>query len=268
MNELTTTAQPTTLSILTNADTMNALFNFANLMSQGSVTVPKHLQGKPSDCLAITMQAAKWGMDPFVVAQKTHIVNGNLGYEAQLVNAVLMSSGAIRGRFHYEYHGEGLQMACRAGAIPSGEADIAWTEWLRIDQVTTKNSPLWKTNPKQQIAYLQVKNWGRLYAPGALLGVYTVDELDYAPAEPQIKDITPPQSSVDKLKPKKAAPAPVTFDEVPNRIEELLIQLNDCQTALDCSDWAENASKEYPIGTPAGDQLAAAWSVKMDQFSA
>ncbi|MBC9219995.1 recombinase RecT, partial [Escherichia coli] len=30
-------------------------------MSQSKATVPKHLEGKPADCLAVTMQAAQWG---------------------------------------------------------------------------------------------------------------------------------------------------------------------------------------------------------------
>ena len=47
--------------------------------------------------------------------------------------------------------------------------------------ITTKNSPLWKTNPKQQLGYLQVKNWARQYCPGAILGVYSDDELEQAP---------------------------------------------------------------------------------------
>ena len=55
---------------------------------------------------------------------------------------------------------------------------MLWTEWLANRHVTVKNSPLWKTNPKQQMGYLQARNWARLYAPGALLGVYTTDELE------------------------------------------------------------------------------------------
>ena len=39
-------------------------------------------------CMAVTLQALQWNMSPFAVAQKTHLVNGTLGYEAQLVNAV------------------------------------------------------------------------------------------------------------------------------------------------------------------------------------
>ena len=161
---------------------MMAQFNaLAEVMAAGRVTVPVHLQKSVGDCFAIVMQAAQWGMNPFSVAQKTHLVNGTLGYEAQLVNAVIQSSGAIQGRFHYEYQGEGANLQCRVGAIVKGEVEIVWGEWLSSASVTTKNSPLWKTNPKQQMGYLQVKNWARLYCPGAILGVYSEDELQEIP---------------------------------------------------------------------------------------
>lgn len=152
----------------------------AEAMASAKVSVPNHLRGQPGDCLAIVMQATQWGMNPFAVAQKTHLVSGTLGYEAQLVNAVIQNSGAIKGRFHYEYKGEGDQMECRVGAVIAGENDITWGEWLASRHVTTKNSPLWKTNPKQQLGYLQIKNWSRAFCPGAILGVYTVDELNDA----------------------------------------------------------------------------------------
>lgn len=188
MNELMT-QQPaaqtalTTGSMLSNVALMESLHRFAVLMSESRVTVPTHLHGNVPDCMAVAMQAVRWGMDPFVVAQKTHVVSGRLGYEAQLVNAVVQSSGAIRGAFHYEFEGAGSAMACRVGAVLAGEQGVTWGEWLKSSDVTTKSSPLWKVNPKQQMGYLQVKNWARLYCPGAILGVYTPDELiDVAPA--------------------------------------------------------------------------------------
>jgi hypothetical protein len=168
-----------------NPGAMNSLLAFADMMAKSSVTVPDHLKGKPADCLAIAMQAAQWGMNPFAVAQKTHIVSGRLGYEAQLVNAVVQQSNAIRGAFHYEYQGD----ACRVGAVLRGEANVTWGEWLSAATVTTKNSPLWKTNPKQQMGYLQVKNWARLYAPGSILGVYTPDELESVAPPPANKNM-------------------------------------------------------------------------------
>lgn len=196
MNELQTTQDAPTANVgamMFNPGAMNSLLAFADMMAKSSVTVPDHLKGKPADCMAIAMQAMQWGMNPFAVAQKTHIVNGRLGYEAQLFNAVVQQSNAIRGSFRYEYQGD----TCRVGAVLRGDTDVTWGEWLSSATVTTKNSPLWKTNPKQQMGYLQVKNWARLYAPGSILGVYTPDELESVAPPPANKNM----GQVDEVKP-------------------------------------------------------------------
>ncbi len=173
-----------------NVQALGQLTAFAELMAQSAVTVPKHLAGKPADCMAIVMQAMQWGMNPYAVAQKTHLVNGVLGYEAQLVNAVISSSSAIVGRFHYKYGGDWEKIAgkkdgrdesglsVRVGAVLRGEAEITWGEDIYLADITTRNSPLWKTAPKQQIAYLAVKYWARLYCPEVILGVYSPDEVE------------------------------------------------------------------------------------------
>jgi len=180
-----------------NVQALGQLTSFAELMAQSAVTVPKHLVGKPADCMAIVMQAMQWGMNPYAVAQKTHLVNGVLGYEAQLVNAVISSSNAIVGRFHYEYGGDWEKIAGKkenrdelglyieVGAVLRGEKEITWSEPIYLADVSTRNSPLWKTAPKQQIAYLAVKYWARLYCPEVILGVYSQDEVDQ-PAEKEI----------------------------------------------------------------------------------
>ena len=204
-------SRTSSLALITNDGNMQRLMSLAKLMSSSKVTVPKHLQGSEGDCMAIIIQATNWGMNPFAVAQKTHIVNGTLGYEAQLVNAVIGASGAIHGAFEYEYRGDGGAMECRVGAVLRGKSAVTWGEWLCVSLVTTKNSPLWKTNPKQQLGYLQVKNWARAYAPGAILGVYTTDELDTTGLPP--KDVTPPKS--DAPEPISTPPLPgITADEL------------------------------------------------------
>lgn len=189
-------SRSSTMSMVLDVDTINSITRVAEIMASGKATVPAHLRGNVGDCFAVTMQSIQWKMNPHAVGQKTHLVNGVLGYEAQLVNAVVQNSGAITGRFHYEYRGEGNSLSCRVGAIPRGEKEVVWNEWLCIATVTTKNSPLWKTNPPQQLGYLQVKNWARAYTPGAILGVYTPDELENRPAE---VDVT--QSTVEVLQP-------------------------------------------------------------------
>lgn len=199
------------------ADTRAAIFSpsglqklqaFAAVMAEGKATLPAHLAGKPADCLAIALQAAQWGMNPYAVAQKTHVINGTLGYEAQLVNAVITSSTAVQGRFKYEYGGDwekfkpGVANAAnerglfvRVGAVLRGETEITWGEPLIMEYVTTRNSPLWKTAPKQQLAYLAVKYWARLYCPDVILGVYTPEEFD----QPQRaeRDVTPARTRQD-----------------------------------------------------------------------
>lgn len=162
-------------------DSMDKMMMLAEQMASSKLSVPEHLRGNVGDCLAIITQAMLWDMNPFAVAQKTHVVSGRLGYEAQLVIAVVQNSGAIRGSIRFEYSGDGANVACRAGAVLRGESEVTWGEWLKASDVTTKNSPLWKTNARQQMSYLQAKNWSRLYCPGAILGVYSVDELEDSP---------------------------------------------------------------------------------------
>jgi len=168
-----------TASLVLDGDKMATIFKLAEFMSQGKATVPKHLQGNSADCMAVIIQASQWGLNPFAVAQKTHLISGILGYEAQLVHSVLQTSKIIKGTFYYEYKGDGNSLECRVGAKTKDNGDeIIYGEWLKISDVTIKNSPLWKTNPRQQIGYLQIKNWARKYYPSAILGVYTDDEIE------------------------------------------------------------------------------------------
>lgn len=207
--------ETSTSALVLDTHAFDKIMAVAETMALGKSTVPKHLQGNAADCMAIIIQAMQWKMNPFVVAQKTHLVNGTLGYEAQLVNAVVSTSGAITGRFHYEYGGDwaGLSgninekakergLYVRVGAIIAGDEDITWSEPLYLFDITTRNSPLWKTNPKQQLSYLAVKNWTRLYTPDALMGVYSTDELQDSPARE--RDITPRKTATDYAQAAKA----------------------------------------------------------------
>lgn len=192
-----------------NADSMERLERLADLMASGKTTVPAHLRGSKGDCFAICLQSMQWGMNPFAVAQKTHLVNGALGYEAQLVAAVINSSGVVRDRFHFEWYGPwervvgkftikrgdkgeyrvpGWSMAeeegcgIRVWATLRGESEPRVLELL-LSQARVRNSTLWADDPKQQLAYLAEKRWSRLYAPDVILGVYTADEIGDAPPE-------------------------------------------------------------------------------------
>lgn len=206
-NDIAITSQPGatvgTAAAIFSPEGMNQLVRFAELMAQSKATVPAHLAGKPSDCLAVTMQAAQWGMNPFAVAQKTHVVNGTLGYEAQLVNAVVSSSNLLATRLNYRWDGDWSKVSGKTDKSPSltvtvwatikGESDPR-TLTISMAQAGVRNSPLWEQDPRQQLAYLCVKRWARLHAPDVLLGVYTPDELQETAPRVE-RDITPPAST-------------------------------------------------------------------------
>ena len=71
-----------------NYSELEGMINLSKLMATSKVTIPVHLRNE-GDCLAIVMQSAQWGMNPFSVAQKTFLLNGVLGYESQLVSAII-----------------------------------------------------------------------------------------------------------------------------------------------------------------------------------
>lgn len=204
---------PGSTALILNADHMKNMMALAEIMARGVSTIPRHLQKNQGDCLAVVMQATQWGMNPFAVAQKTHVVNGTLGYEAQLVNAVVNTMAPTKDRINYEWFGDwkkvmgkfeereskkkvdedtGKPLKYRVPAWTiKDEADLGIKVWatmkgesaprmleLLLVQCRVRNSPLWADDPRQQIAYLAVKRWTRLHCPDVLLGVYTPDELD------------------------------------------------------------------------------------------
>lgn len=221
---------------------MKNLISLAEMMSTAVATVPKHLQKNKGDCLAICIQATLWNMSPFAVAQKTHTVNGTLGYEAQLVNAVVASLAPTKDRINYEWFGNWAQvmgkfkegvsktkkdedtgefkkyrvpnwtledeagLGIRVWATMKGESEPRLLELLLV-QARTRNSPLWAEDPRQQLAYLAVKRWTRLHCPDVLLGVYTPDELqEFAPPKDMgPADVVTPKVPEDLLNAAQAA---------------------------------------------------------------
>jgi hypothetical protein len=154
----------------------------------------------------------RWGMDPYAVANKAYETNGTVAYEAQLINAVINTSGAILGSLKIEWEGEPSRTApivpqprrrdnndprdprnepaprpqprpddetlvCKvSGRLKSDPDDLKILE-QPLRTITVRNSPLWQTNPRLQLAYHATRSWARLYAPEILLGVYSPDEL-------------------------------------------------------------------------------------------
>lgn len=253
MNDLTTHHAPQAPMLSTGIDMLDTehmarMLEAAKIMATARVTLPKHLQGSAGDCMAIIMQAANWNMNPFSVAQKTHIVNGTLGYEAQLVSAVVSSSSLLKTRISYEWEGDWKAVNGKTDKEDSRAVIVSATikgesepRTLRISMAQvgeTRNSPLWVSDPRQQLAYLATKRWARLHAPDVLLGVYSVDELqDHEPRDmgsAHVVEEPTTTSRTDTIKARLAAKAKPAEDPVPDLAQILdLIANADSLDALD-----------------------------------
>jgi hypothetical protein len=170
---------------------MGQVMEFAKLMSVSGQAVPKHLRAQPGACLAVSLQALNWRMDPFAVANKSYAVNDRIAYEAQLIHAVIEQRAPIKGRIKGTVSGEGDKRRWTLRAQPTDDDEAIIFEGVEIGKITTKNSPLWKSDPDQQLWYYTVRAMCRRHFPDVILGVYDKEEIE---AEPGMRDVTPQES--------------------------------------------------------------------------
>ena len=211
-------------NVLGNLDVLERIERFAKVMSTAKVSIPNELKNSPGDCLAVALQASAWKMNPFAVAQKTHVIKGKIGYEAQLVNAVVTCHAPIEGRLSYTYSEGWERILGKTRTVKGEKGDYKVQDWkpqdeeglwcevaatlhgeqqprtLRVYMVQAwpRQSTNWANDPKQQLAYTAVKRWARLHCPDVLLGIYTPEELKQP--EPEERDITPKDDKGSRLK--------------------------------------------------------------------
>lgn len=239
-------ADTSTTGLVLDARNMDSMMRAAEMMAAGRATVPRHLQGNASDCMAVIMQSMQWGMNPFAVAQKTHVTQGGaLGYEAQLVNAVVIARAPVTGRPEFEFLGDWSRILGRVKEMKSDKGGKYYVaDWTKADeeglgvicrctirgeaaprevqvmmaQAYPRFSTQWATDPQQQITYLAVRKWARRYTPDVILGVYTEDEQD-GTVQPRERDITPRTAAEFAQAAKPQPAAQVNRDQVIRDLE-------------------------------------------------
>ncbi len=169
---------------------MERLQEVANMLAAAGGLVPKELRGKTDVCLAVAYMAALHGTDPVATASQTYVVGDKIAFMAQYINAIIRPH--LAGPPEYRFEGEGAQRFVTVLATPrEGGAALIYSS-PRVGQITPKNSPLWKSDPDQQLCYYSIRAWARRHMPGVLLGIYAVEELQQI----VVKDVTPPPPDV------------------------------------------------------------------------
>ena len=190
--------------------TLAEVVKFAEVMCRADIALPKHLRGNAGACMAVAMQALEWQLSPFAVASKSYAVNGAIAYEAQLIAAVVNTRSGIKGRLKYRFDGEGAALTCTVTGTLDGEECVYTSP--TIGSITTKNSPLWKADPQQQLGYFSARSWARRHCPEVILGVYDRDEAEEFRGPDAAKDITPQSSVMERLKAAQTSPETVASE--------------------------------------------------------
>jgi RecT family len=183
------------------------VLDWAKMMAVSGTHLPKYLRGNVGGCLAVTMKSIHWGMDPFEVANKSYEVNDRIGWESQLLHAVIEARASLVERLNCSYDGElvfadiemtdeetgekfvrqvvNLRESTRTctvfGRFIGDSADRSYTSPL-VKFIKTTGSPLWKADTDQQLFYYSSRAWARKWAPDILMGAYSREELAADPS--------------------------------------------------------------------------------------
>jgi hypothetical protein len=187
--------------------TVNDLEQISVRLARGLVAVPAHCRGEPGVVYALCMQALEWGMPIMSVINKSYVPrNGDrIGFESQLIHAVIEKNAPIKGRLRYEIMGNGDERRCKVWATFKGEDKpheyISETlAKLHPGSVTkdgnkyVRGSQLWDTLPEVQMFYSASRQWARLFCPDVILGAYTPEDQFVEPI-----DVTPLPDKVAAL---------------------------------------------------------------------
>jgi hypothetical protein len=186
------------------------VMEFSKAMSTCRAGIPAWLRGSVGDCLMICTRALRWGMDPFFVAEKSYVMQSKsgevrVGWESQLVHAVIEALAPIKGRLRHRFEGDGDDTVCIVWATFKGEdtpheyTSVSLGKRIKDigknDKGNFRGSPNWLTKPRVQLFYDASRDWARINCPDVLAGVYTRDELpDHEPV-----DVTPEPSKTELL---------------------------------------------------------------------
>lgn len=175
----------------------------AKVISTSKQAIPPFMRGEPGLCYAAVVRAVRWRMDPYFVCENMYLVNNKgeekVAFMAQLIVAVINAHAPIQGRIRVRYEGKGDERYAVCYAIPRGEKDAVEYETPTLGELKAvrgtnergqlKGSPLYISDPDQQLWYYGARGLCRRYFPEVLGGVYDRDEFE------DVKDVTPKPST-------------------------------------------------------------------------
>lgn len=159
------------------------VMEFAALMASAGPMVGQVCRGNPGACAAVIMMAGRFSLDPFLLSHKAYQTKPDapMAWEAQAINAMIMGADALEEPLDYFFEGEGPKRRVRVVGRLRGSSRDREIVTNTLDGIKIQNSPNWKSEPDQQLAYYGSRLWIRRHAPHVLMGVYARDEVEAIP---------------------------------------------------------------------------------------
>jgi hypothetical protein len=155
-------------------------WRLATIIADGSTVPPsfrKNKEGTPrpaneivANCYRVVNQAHRWNFDPFGLIDHAQIIDDKICWEGKVVAAVLESLGGIKLKPTWTGEGEYRSITV-VGFVDGDPREVSGS-------VAGWRTPLW--TPEQydlMLWYRAVREWGRMYAPETMMGVFTIDEM-------------------------------------------------------------------------------------------
>jgi hypothetical protein len=155
----------------------------------GSSLLPAHIRGNDemtarANAFLIVSMAYQFQVPPLQLAQVSYVLHGKMGFEGKFVHALLEKQLGTPFEFEYlndESAGDAFRIRVTnerpADRKPvSIEGTVGMWKTFEKDGTTVKGN--WRIDPRKQLRYRGVVEWGRAYSPGLVLGLLTDDELD------------------------------------------------------------------------------------------
>lgn len=158
----------------------------AQAMAKAANTIPTGFRGNVGDCLAVVDIALRAGLSPYMLAQQMYVQNSRLCLQSQAYHALVQTPGYLIGDLTTEYEGDGEDLVCIVtGTLATDprtprvhrSPPLKDVRPKRNAEGAVKGSPLWDRKPRVQLAYDTVRDWVRLYAPRATMGLYDREEM-------------------------------------------------------------------------------------------
>lgn len=214
---------------------------------------------KPGACRAIVLQAALWRVSPLFVLQGAYQVKDGapIGYEAKLIHAVILANAPLsrRPRLQYGYGGDGKRTVgnrfVKATAWVIGEDQPFSITTPTVSQFRVRNSPLWISDPDQQLGYAAFRSLARLYFPDVLGGAYTREEVQ------QLRDLDALENARSRQLFEEDEPIEASFeDNIPpndadaKSMEAFERKASGAQDSRDPRDAPQNRPQQQKGPTP------------------